>query len=257
MAEVQNNGLEAGEKEVIPDYVIVDVRTPFVCFLHWLLVAAMIVLSVTGFYIGYPDLLVGQGEAWQTFMMAKVRFVHFISAAVLIITLMLRLYFSFSPGCRRDILDILPTPKNIWMALKLAWFYITMKGEHAHFRFINPIGGIAIFLMINFFIIEIATGFTLYFQQADVITWGWAITMTDQIEIWMGGMTKVRLYHHLIMWILITMVTIHIYMQIWKDIFFDDAGIVSIIAGYKVFHRDVVDHHVDRYKDRGIKQNDP
>ena len=235
------------------DYHLVYVRNPFVCFLHWLLVLSIIGLSLTGLYIGQPELFFGQGnEAYDQFIMAKIRFIHFAFASVLVLSLLLRLYFSFKPACRKDIYDILPTWQNIKMAMELAWFFITLKGPHAHFRFINPIGGIAIFSMILLFLVEIATGFTLYFQGANEFTWGWAIAITNKIEILFGGITHVRLIHHLVTWILLAMVTIHIYMQVWKDIFFPEAGIVSIVAGYKVFHKDIIKKHIDRYKSRLI-----
>ncbi|MBF0275442.1 MAG: Ni/Fe-hydrogenase, b-type cytochrome subunit [Nitrospinae bacterium] len=241
------------EELVSPDseYHIVYVRNPFTCFLHWLLVFAIIGLSLSGLYIGSPELFFGQGaEAYNNFIMAKMRFIHFAFASILVLSLLLRLYFSFKPACRKDIHDIIPTWNNLKMAVELAVYYVTLKGGHAHFRFINPIGGIAIFLMIILFIGEIVTGFTLYFQGANSFTWGWALVVTDRIEILLGGTPNVRLIHHLITWVLLAMVIIHIYMQIWKDLYFPEAGIASIIAGYKIFHKDIIKKHIDRYKAR-------
>ena len=241
------------ENEIVPvesEYHLIQVRTPFVCFLHWVIVTAMITLCLTGLYIGYPRLLVGTGEASEAFVMAKVRFYHFIAASGLLVSLLLRLYHSFSPTTRHDINEILPTPSNIVAAYRLTHYYITGKGEHYHYRYLNPLGGVSVFFIICFFALATVTGFTLYSEQANQITWGWMLWFPNMVVSLAGGMNNVRLAHHFVMYILITMVVIHIYMKLMVDIYFKEADIASIIAGYKVFHKDVIAKHQDRFAGR-------
>lgn len=241
------------EKETVPvesDYHLVYVRTAFVCFLHWVIVAGVVTLCVTGLYIGYPALMKGTGEAYASFVMAKTRLLHFVAAASLIVALMLRLYHSFSPSTRHDIHEILPTPGNIVAAMKLARYYITGGGEHYHYRYMNPIGGVSVFAMACFFAFEMATGFTLYSQQADVLTWGWLLWFPHMMESLFNGMNNIRLLHHLVMYVLIAQVIIHVYMAVYKDIYNKESDIASIVAGYKVFHKDDIARHKDRYAGR-------
>ncbi len=54
---------------------------------HWLNVLAIIVLSFTGFYIGNPFIQPPPGEA---FLMATIRFIHFVAAYVFTLSCLLR-----------------------------------------------------------------------------------------------------------------------------------------------------------------------
>jgi Ni/Fe-hydrogenase 1 B-type cytochrome subunit len=182
--------------------------------------------------------------------MAKVRFFHFISATLLIVALLLRLYHSFSPGTRKDIHEIIPTPANIKGALRLMYFYLTGKGDHHHYRYINPLGGLSVFTILCVFALEMTTGFTLYSQQANTITWSWMLWFPALTERALGGMNNVRLLHHLGMYCLMTLVVIHVYMKVYVDIVYKEADIASIISGYKVFHKDVIAKHEDRFANR-------
>lgn len=241
------------EKETVAvesDYHLVYVRTGFVCLLHWVLVASVVTLAVTGLYIGDPALLAGKGEAWQTFVMAKVRLIHFFAATAFCLSMLLRLYHSFSPTTRHDIMEFLPTPANIGAALKLMKFYVTGEGDHAHYRYLNPLGGVSVFVMVLFFLFEIVTGFTLYSQQANPITWSWLLWFPHMTEWAFRGMNNVRLLHHLVMYVLMAQVVIHIYLKVYVDIMYRESDIASIIAGYKVFHKDVVTRHADRFSGR-------
>ena len=62
---------------------------------HWLMVPAMLVLFVTGYFIGAPLPSVG-GEASDNFWFGYIRFAHFASAYVFAITLVLRIVWGLS-----------------------------------------------------------------------------------------------------------------------------------------------------------------
>jgi len=222
-------------------YHVVQVRTPFVCLFHWVMVLSVVALCLTGLYIGNPRFLAGQGEAYATFVMAKIRFIHFVAAYTLVVSLLLRLYHSFSPTTRHDIMDIIPTPKNVKAALKLMYFFVTGKGEHLHYRQVNPLGGMSVFVTVCLFAVMATTGFTLYSMQANAITWRWMAWFPFLVERIFFGMSNVRLVHHLSMYALLSVVVIHVYMTVYMDIVFKEGEIASIIGGYKVFHEDVVD----------------
>lgn len=241
------------EKETVAiesDYHLVYVRTGFACFLHWVMVASVVTLTVTGLYIGDPALLSGKGEAWQTFVMAKVRLVHFFAATALCLSMLLRLYHSFSPTTRHDFMEILPTPSNVASALRLMKFYITGEGDHAHYRYLNPLGGVSVFVMIGTFLFMIATGFTLYSQQANPLFWSGMLWFPHMVEWAFRGMSNVRLLHHLAMYVFMAQVVMHIYMKVYVDIMYRESDIASIIAGYKVFHKDEIALHADRFAGR-------
>ena len=53
--------------------------------MHWIAALCLVSLIVTGFYIGGPYFMTS-GEASSHFLMGRVRFIHFVAAAVLVMT---------------------------------------------------------------------------------------------------------------------------------------------------------------------------
>lgn len=226
-------------------FLVVRTRSILACVIHWVLFVAVVVLTVTGFYIADPNYYFGKGEAYQAFAMANMRFYHFIAATFMIVCLIGRFYLAFTRGCNRDIMRFIPTPRNVIQALKLMKFLITLRGPHAHYRFINPLGGVAVFMMSGLMVVQVLTGFLMYLPGADTTTWYWATG--SSLERALGGQQNIRLIHHLVMFLIIFMVFIHVYMQIVKNIIFTESDISSIIGGYKAFPVEQIGHFADMY----------
>ncbi|MBF0634957.1 MAG: Ni/Fe-hydrogenase, b-type cytochrome subunit [Nitrospinae bacterium] len=242
----------SGDADVGNIYLAVQTRSVFACLLHWVTVTAVVILVITGTYIGYPQYYYGRGEAFEAFAMADIRYYHFISADALIAAVMLRFYLAFTATCNRDIMQFIPTPSNVIGAAKLAFYYLTFYGKHAHYRFINPLGGLGVFMMAGLFVIQTVTGVAMYAHGADPCLWGWAGAnwLVDSV----GGAQNVRLLHSLSMYMLIFTVIVHVYMQIWKTSLFAEGDIASIIGGYKIFRYEDIGHFADRYGIRLTEQ---
>ena len=226
-------------------HLVVRTRSIFACFLHWIMFCAVVTLVITGFYIAWPNFYFGSGEAYQAFAMANMRFYHFIAATGMIIFILLRGYLAFTPSCNRDIKQFIPTWKNIVGAYRLAMFFLTWRGAHAEYRFVNPLGGVGVFMMVVCMIIQVVTGFLMYLPGADVTTWWWL--MGSWLDSLLGGQQNIRLIHHLTMYALMFFVIIHVYMQIVKSTMFTEADIASIISGYKIFPISHIGHFGDIY----------
>jgi Ni/Fe-hydrogenase 1 B-type cytochrome subunit len=61
---------------------------------HWVNAVALMVLFATGLYISHPILISG-GEAWNSFLMGRVRQVHFAAAYIFTAVLLWRLVWIF------------------------------------------------------------------------------------------------------------------------------------------------------------------
>jgi len=226
-------------------YLLVRTRSILACFIHWALFSSVVTLVITGVYIAYPRFYFGKGEAYQAFAMADIRYYHFIAATVMITSLLSRFYLSFTASCNKDMKQFFPTPKNIVNAIKLAFYFITGNGEHKHYRFVNPLGGIGIFLISVSMFLMAFTGFLMYLPAGDPNTIWYSISFSLTTSL--GGLQQVRLFHHTFMFVIIALVTIHVYMQIWKNTMFTESDISSIIAGYKLFPQKEIGHFDDYY----------
>lgn len=226
-------------------HLVVRTRSIFACIMHWVMFLSVVTLVITGFYIGWPDYYFGSGEAYQAFAMANMRYYHFIAAALLIFYMITRFYLGFTESCNKDIKQFLPTWKNIAGAYRLAKFFLILRGPHAEYRFVNPLGGIGVFMMATCMMILTVTGILMYVPGANPATWWWA--MGSWMEGALGGSQTVRLIHHFTMYVLMFFVIIHVYMQIVKSTLFTEADIASIISGYKIFPISHIGHFADIY----------
>ena len=137
------------------------------------------------------------------------------------------------------------TPKKRYNALKLEIYFATGAGEDKQFRFVNPLGGIGTFMMAASFLVMIFTGFLMYLPAGNPDTIWYLISFSLSTSL--GGLQQVRLLHHIMVYVIISLVTIHVYMQVWKNTMFTESDISSIIAGYKLFPQKEIGQFDDYY----------
>ncbi len=80
---------------------------------HWLTVGCMLVLMVTGYFIGRPLPSVS-GEATYLFYMGDIRLVHFAAAMVFTVILLMRIYWAFVGNRYSRELFIVPVWRRSW-----------------------------------------------------------------------------------------------------------------------------------------------
>jgi cytochrome b561 len=62
--------------------------------MHWLAALCIVVLAATGLFIGRPY-FVPSGDPQSAYLMGWIRFIHFLAAAVLVMTAIVRVYWLF------------------------------------------------------------------------------------------------------------------------------------------------------------------
>ncbi|VAX25138.1 hypothetical protein MNBD_NITROSPINAE02-1685 [hydrothermal vent metagenome] len=202
--------------------------------LHWLMFFSVMVLLPTGYYIGSPTAFFGQGEAYQAFVMADIRLYHFYAAMTLDISIMLRFYLAFFSLYHRDWNELLPLPSNIAGAIRIVKNYFTFD-KPPFFRHVDPFDGLLFLLLHLFMVLQLVTGFHLYVHALPPDYW-WSELIhlgTDWIGWVLGSDQMVRLVHHMMLWIMISGIIIHVYIQVAKTIIWQDGHIGSIVGGYK------------------------
>jgi Ni/Fe-hydrogenase 1 B-type cytochrome subunit len=221
---------------------LVKVKSATVRILHWLIFLATADLLLTGLYIGWPVLLAGAGEPYQTFVMAKVRLLHFSGAIVLDVAFLLRLYLAFFSTFHRDWKEVLPTPTNVANAAETMRYYWTLKGTLKEYRWVDPLDGLTFFALHMVLAAQLFTGFALYAPGIELSTgmigiWAKTLHLLTDWTVWLfGGLPGVRFVHHLTLWIMVTGVLLHVYMQVWKTIKLRRADISAIVSGYKLMN---------------------
>jgi Ni/Fe-hydrogenase 1 B-type cytochrome subunit len=197
--------------------------------MHGVAAACIVVLLITGFYIGRPYFMTS-GEASSHFLMGRVRFIHFTTAAVLVMTGIVRLYWLFAGNRFERFPALFPvTRKNLDNTVRMANAYLTFRPEKqpsmvGH----NPLQQYAYTLLYLLATVMVVTGFTLYSQSnpGGIIfrTFAWVPPL-------LGGLQGVRLLHHVLAWGFIVFAVIHIYFTIRSDYVERVGRVSSIITG--------------------------
>jgi Ni/Fe-hydrogenase 1 B-type cytochrome subunit len=199
---------------------------------HWTRVLSVAVLVVTGFYIHWPFM----GGGPESFIMANMRFLHFVFAYVLILGLIIRLYMAVFSRFDADCWDFL-TIGNITNLPDIAGYYLFLKSSHKDYRKYNPLQALAYLAMAVCIVIMALTGCAIYHGNLfGVIPCPAGFTWVNGI---MGGEPNTRLVHLAITWFFIIFTVIHVYMSLMITAVNKDRSMSSIFTGYKL----VKTHH--------------
>jgi len=194
---------------------------------HWVRVAAMVVLIFTGLYIQWPFISGGP----DSFIMAWMRFFHFVAAYAFVLGLVVRVYLAFRSTFDADWKDF-----NVIQALKnipdIAGYYLFIKGSHKDYRKYNPLQALSYLFTGVMIIFSALTGFAIYHGNVFGIIpaetgFRWVITL-------LGGESYTRMWHIITMWYFIIFMVIHVYMSIMINFVNKDGTFMSIFTGYKL-----------------------
>jgi Ni/Fe-hydrogenase b-type cytochrome subunit len=209
---------------------------------HWAAVAAIVVLIVTGFYIGRPYFITG-GEASDHFLMGWMRLLHFIAAGVLVATGIIRVYWLFAGNKFERWRALFPVRRRDWIDLgRQVKYYLMIRPEKApHYLGHNPLQQLSYTFLYLVVVVQIVTGFALYGQALPGGPWytgvNWLVPM-------MGGLQVVRFVHHVLTWVFLIFVPIHVYLALRAEILERTGTISSIVSGGRFVRADI--HYVDQ-----------
>lgn len=208
---------------------------------HWLAVASLIVLILTGFYIGRPYFMTS-GEASEHYLMGWMRFLHFAAAGVLVACGILRVYWLFRGNRYERWRALFPFRPRDWADMwRQAWSYLTIRPEKApHYLGHNPLQQLSYTALYAVIVVQIITGFALYGQYQPGAGWD---LLTEQVRPLFGGIQVVRFVHHVLTWVIVVFVPIHVYLALRADLLEKTGTISSIISGGRFVRSDV--HYVD------------
>ena len=205
---------------------------------HWINALSIVVLCVTGYFIGSP-LPTMPGEASDNFLMGYIRFAHFAAAYVLIIGLLGRIYWAFVGNHHARQLFIPPFRlrelKEAWVEIK---WYLFMEKEPKKYIGHNPLAALAMFFMFLLVIVfMIFTGLSMYGEGEGMDSWQFQY-FTSWINPLFEQSQNVHTFHHLGMWGIIIFVMVHVYAAVREDIVSRQSIVSTMISGWRLFKDD-------------------
>lgn len=208
---------------------------------HWINAAAILLLVITGLYIGRPivDATV-QEEAYYSYLMGWVRYVHFFAAFVFTANLLIRWYWVFK-GNNYAVSN--PLKRAFWAeTFETIKYYLLMKNNKPHYTGHNPLAQLSYWIFVGAgSIVAIFTGFYLYFEPQPQSVWAKLFVWVKELAG--GDSFTVRSVHHWIAWAFILFVVIHVYMAFREDWLEKNGTMSSIFTGFKSERKDRVETH--------------
>lgn len=206
---------------------------------HWINALAIVVLAVSGYFIGSP-LPTMPGEASDHFLMGYIRFAHFAAGYILAVGFLARIYWAFvgNEHARQIFLPPLMSG-DFWEGVihELKWYCFLVK-EPRKYTGHNPLAVLFMHLMLVWGVIfMIITGFALYGEGAGMGSWQHNLFSSWVIPLF-GQSQDVHTWHHLLMWYIVCFVIVHVYVAIREDIMSRQSIVSTMISGWRTFKDD-------------------
>ncbi|MCA0406667.1 MAG: Ni/Fe-hydrogenase, b-type cytochrome subunit [Proteobacteria bacterium] len=203
---------------------------------HWFNAAMIVVLCVTGYFIGLAPRTVA-GEASDNYIMGYIRFVHFAAGQGLCYAFLGRIIFAFTgnhfarelfyiPFWRKDYWD------NVWAMVK--WYSFSASNAR---RFVghNALARIGMFFMYLIpSIYAMLSGLSLYSEGLGMDHW-LSVGLGQPFINLHGGSLLVHALHRFTMWIIISFVMVHIYVAVREEIMGPQSMISTMVSGWRMF----------------------
>lgn len=203
---------------------------------HWINALSLVVLAVTGYFIGSP-LPTMPGEASANYLMGYIRFAHFAAGYVFAVGLTGRLYWAFVGNHHARELFTLPVFNRIYwreVITMLKWYAFLIPRPSRYVGH-NPLARAAMFfgfLFISLFML--VTGFALYGEGTQPGSWAHT-AFTRWVMPLFGNSQDVHTWHHLGLWTMVIFVILHVYAAIREDIMGRQSMVSTMISGYRTF----------------------
>lgn len=228
MSAIPTRSSPGREEQAVPatDSVVVRVWQLPVRIVHWTIFFSVVVLSVTGFYIGTPFVSVG---ADPRFVMGWARELHVLAAAVFIAAIVARVIWAFSGNRWANWRQFVPVEarrrRNAWEGLK---YYLFVRREPPPSVGHNALAGLTYLVVLAMFLLQTLTGLALLGLESEgwMAAWfGWVFDVSP--------IPVVRLVHHLVMWLTWGFVVHHVYSAVLVDVEERSGLVSSMLTGWK------------------------
>jgi Ni/Fe-hydrogenase 1 B-type cytochrome subunit len=206
---------------------------------HWVIALTMAILVATGLFMAHPFGFPGTTPD-SHFLMGWVRVVHFYTAIFFTLAVLVRLVWFFaSPVRYARWKQFIPVQRyrrrELLNAIK---FYSFFRARPPDVIGHNPLAGLSYAGVFILYLVMITSGLALY--AGSRVPGEYMKVFEFLIPIY-GGLQPARFIHHLVMWVLILFVTLHVYANALTSALEENGEVDSIFSGYKFVQREDVE----------------
>jgi Ni/Fe-hydrogenase b-type cytochrome subunit len=197
--------------------------------MHWIAALCLVVLATTGLFIGRPY-FVPSGDPSSAYLMGWVRFIHFLAAAVLVMTGIVRVYWLFMGNRFERVGALFPIRRrDLANMVKIMKFYLMIEPEKApKYLGHNPLQQFSYTGVYLMTVVMIVTGFAMYGTSTPG---GLIYNSFNWVNVLLGGQQIVRFIHHVLTWAYLIFIPMHVYLALRADALERTGTISSIVSG--------------------------
>jgi Ni/Fe-hydrogenase b-type cytochrome subunit len=197
---------------------------------HWVAAICIVVLMVTGFYIGRPFFSLGDPATYTPFFMGWMRFIHFLAASLVVAVSIWRVYWLFFGNKFESWKALFPVKPKDWRNLfTMGMAYVKIQPEKApHYLGHNPLQQFSYTGMYVVALVQVLTGFALYGLSNPG---GFFFSLLGWMGTVPGSWQMVRFIHHVLLWAWAIFIPIHVYLAIRSTILEREGNIGAIFSG--------------------------
>jgi len=207
--------------------------------MHWFAAVSIFFLVVTGLYIGRPYFVTGGPSG---FTVQYMRLTHFVFAAVLVTTAIIRLYWLFAGNRFERWNALFPVRgRDLKNMVQVVKYYLLIHPERGpHYLGHNPMQQFSYtFTYVVAFLLTI-TGFIMFGEANPT---GTIATLTLWMAPYFGGIQMVRVIHHVATWWFPMFIILHVYLAIRSEVVEKQGNMSAIVSGGRFVPVDT--HYVD------------
>jgi len=200
---------------------------------HWVFALSIAVLILTGLYIHNP-IAKTSSEFRPSFLMAMIRYFHFVAAYFFISAFILRVYLLFFGNKYERITNFLPINRenaiSLWQTLK---FYLYLTDEHELRVGHTVLAGVIYTLLFLASLVMILTGLYLLYPEVGII---------KKLGVMLFGTQQTaRFIHYFLHWAFTFFILVHLYIAIWNELRAPEAIISGMFSGTKFLPAEAVE----------------
>ncbi len=201
---------------------------------HWANVFAVVILSLTGYYIMDPFFgpsASADAQEANTYLMGWVRGIHFTTAFIWLVIALTRVVSAFTSRdryLRWPTLWPLKSKQDVKYMGQVLGHYAFLRDEPPLYMAHNPLQQLGYSGIYIAGVMQMITGFALYGMAHKNSSWIWGL-LSSPVD-WFG-IQPVRFFHALMMFLIWMFVIMHIYLSVRSDSLERHSGISSMING--------------------------
>lgn len=210
---------------------------PGVRLWHWANALLVVVLCITGYFIGVPPPS-ALGDTSSLYIMGWIRFLHLASGYLFTLLALARLWLVFVEKGIAHHLFLPAVWRTEWFdgfMRQIRWNFL-MVDKPTRYVGLNPLGNIAmVFMYILPGLLVIITGFAMYAEVTGHESWqyflfGWVTAI-------FGNTMDLHVIHRLAMWVMVGFSFVHVYIAVREDVLSRQTMISSMLSGERQFRQ--------------------